>query len=167
MLSLSRKADYALVALAGLAADRGSGASARDLADRLHLPLPALRNILKRLTQQGLLASTQGPRGGYRLARRPGEITIAQLVEAIDGPARITMCCPADPAADRPRCHLEPSCRIKEAVRHLNSGLVEFLESVTLADIVDGSVLAPKIAIADIVPAPRPAGEGGGLGQFV
>ena len=67
MLSLNRKTDYALVALAGLcAADQRL--SARDLAGRLQLPLPVLRNILKVLTQRGVLRSEQGSRGGYRLA---------------------------------------------------------------------------------------------------
>ncbi len=146
MLSMSRKADYALVALAGLADHELAGPSARDLADELHLPLPALRNILKRLTQQGFLTSTQGPNGGYHLARRPEQITLGQLVEAIDGTVQLAMCCPVPAGVEQPQCQLEASCRIKESVRQVHSGLVNYLDQVTLADIASarvGSALNP------------------------
>ncbi len=154
MLSMSRKADYALVVLAGLVDHELAGASARDLADKLHLPLPALRNILKRLTQQGFLTSTQGPKGGYRLARRPEEITLGQLVEAIDGPVHLAMCCPVPAGVEQPQCQLEASCRIKESVRQVHSGLVNYLDQVTLADIASarvGSALNPVGVIAENV----------------
>ncbi len=146
MLSLSRKTDYALVALAGLVDHELTGSSARDLADELHLPLPALRNILKRLTQQGFLTSTQGPKGGYRLARRPEKITLGQLDEAIDGPVQLAMCCPVPADSEQPQCQLEPSCRIKATVRQVHNGLVNYLDQVTLADITSaglGSALDP------------------------
>ncbi|MHC4106885.1 MAG: RrF2 family transcriptional regulator [Planctomycetota bacterium] len=155
MLSLSRKTDYALVALAGLVDHELAGSSARDLADELHLPLPALRNILKRLTQQGFLTSTQGPKGGYRLARRPEEITLGQLVEAIDGPVHLAMCCPVTVSAEQPQCELEPSCRIKATVRQVHGGLINYLDQVTLADIVAarvGSALVPAAADGGVIP---------------
>ena len=139
MLSLSRKADYGLVALAGLAA-RSDTASARELSDSLHLPLPALRNILKRLTGHGILISTQGPQGGYRLARRPDKITLGQLVEAIDGPVRLVRCCPGPAGEDEPRCQLEDSCRIKGAVQQVHRDLIDYLDRLTLAHIVSASV---------------------------
>ena len=140
MLSLSRKADYALVALAGLARQESVAASARELSDTLHLPLPALRNILKRLTGHGLLISTQGPQGGYRLARRPDEITLGQLVEAIDGPVRLVRCCPAPGGEAEPRCQLEDSCRIKGAVQQVHNHLIDYLDRLTLAHIVSASL---------------------------
>ncbi len=148
MLSMSRKADYALVVLAGLVDHELAGSSARDLAHELHLPLPALRNILKRLTQQGFLTSIQGPKGGYRLARRPEEITLGQLVEAIDGPVHLAMCCPVPAGAEQPQCQLESSCRIKESVRQVHNGLINYLDQVTLAD----------IAAAGVGPALNPVG---------
>ena len=82
----TRKTDYALVALAGLAHEDAAPASARDLAEQFHLPLPVLRNILKLLTMHGLLISTRGPNGGYRLAREPRKITLRQVIEVIEGP---------------------------------------------------------------------------------
>ncbi|MHC4786796.1 MAG: RrF2 family transcriptional regulator, partial [Planctomycetota bacterium] len=105
----TRKTDYALVALAGLARrDRGSS-SARDLADELGLPLPVLRNILKLLTSHGLLVSSRGPSGGYQLATPPQEITLAQVIEVIEGPVQLVRCC-ATTGGDQPECGLVESC---------------------------------------------------------
>ena len=98
---LTRKTDYALVALAGLARHPAAYASARDLAGQLQLPLPVLRNILKQLAAAGLLASTRGPSGGYKLAvdsvgAGVGETVLVldegnsarQLLEVEDAPVR-------------------------------------------------------------------------------
>lgn len=142
MLSLTRKTDYALVALAGLAAkwpDGGGGASAHELAERLDLPLPALRNILKALARGGVVASTQGVSGGYRLARSAEHITLSDIVQAVQGPVRLALCC-SDSADDHGNhiCRLEDSCRIKATVRGVHHRLMEFLGQVTLAQIASG-----------------------------
>ena len=143
---LTRKTDYALVALAGLARHPAAYASARDLAGQLQLPLPVLRNILKQLAAAGLLASTRGPSGGYKLSRPQGDISLADVVAAIEGPMQLAMCCPVHPG-DEPRCRLEDSCHIKSRVRHVHEGLVQYLHQITLADIADdaGSVPAPIV----------------------
>ncbi len=136
MLSFTRKTDYALVALAGLAIQAPAAESAHELASRLNLPLPALRNILKELAHHGLVASTQGSAGGYRLARPADEITLSDVVEAIEGPARLAMCCGG--AVDEPdhHCRLEDSCRIKSAIRGIHRRLQSVLDQVTLAEII-------------------------------
>ena len=83
MIVLTRKTDYALVAMAHLAHHPGEEgiSSARDIADRYHVPLPVLMNILKTLNREGLVISVRGARGGYRLARPalPYESTMAVL----------------------------------------------------------------------------------------
>ncbi|MHC4419863.1 MAG: RrF2 family transcriptional regulator [Planctomycetota bacterium] len=130
----TRKTDYALVALAGLARrDRGSS-SARDLADELGLPLPVLRNILKLLTSHGLLVSSRGPSGGYQLATPPQEITLAQVIEVIEGPVQLVRCC-VTTGDDEPECRLLESCLIKGNVRKVQESLVDFLNRVTLAQL--------------------------------
>ena len=134
---LTRKTDYALVALAGLARQGNAGCSARDLAEQLHLPLPVLRNILKRLTTQRLLASTRGPRGGYRLARSPQGITLAEVIRAIEGPVQMVMCCPRPAGEAEPRCQLEDSCLIKGNVRNVHDELMRFLDRITLAQMTE------------------------------
>ena len=74
MLRLSKKADYALMAMKHLAAaagDRGSS-SAREIAEQYDIPIELMAKVLQRLVRRGLLASQQGTRGGYQLARRAG-----------------------------------------------------------------------------------------------
>ncbi|TVQ33399.1 MAG: Rrf2 family transcriptional regulator [Phycisphaeraceae bacterium] len=146
MLSLTRKTDYALVALVSLSEDPGRARSARSLAESLRLPLPALRNILQDLARAGLLESAHGAGGGYLLARRADEISITCVVEAIEGPVRLTLCC--GPHA-RPRkgqdpepvpCRLEDSCRIKGAIRQVHMNVVSMLSGVTVEHLATGEV---------------------------
>jgi Rrf2 family protein len=121
MFSLTRKTDYAIVALAGMARPDADRISSRGLAERYELPLPLLRNILKQLMNAGLVASTRGPQGGYRLAREPEQITLAELVEAIEGPVQLAVCCrPEEDAAGQATCELEGSCEVQQPVRHDN-----------------------------------------------
>lgn len=150
MLSLTRKTDYALVALASLACPPKRGqkngatelvrASAHDLADELHLPLPVLRNILKTLAQHGLLSSTQGSSGGYGLARPATDITLADVIEAMEGPMRLAVCCPIAEGETEQHCFREDSCKIKATVRRVHDSLRQFLDTVSLADIASDRV---------------------------
>ena len=93
MLRFTRQADYAIVLMTNIAASPRESHTARELALGAHLPLPMVSKILKVLTREGLLASHRGVKGGYRLARRPAEVTVAVLVTAIDGPIAITAQC--------------------------------------------------------------------------
>lgn len=143
MFTLTRKADYALVALTGLADHDPERLSTRELAGRLQLPLPALRNILKDLCHHGLVTATHGARGGYRLARGPGEITVAQIVEAIEGPMKFARCCPhPGEAEESPACRLARSCRIKAAIRQMHGRVIEVLDQVTLRDLAAAGAAA-------------------------
>ncbi|MCH7527607.1 MAG: Rrf2 family transcriptional regulator [Planctomycetes bacterium] len=73
---MTRKTDYALLAMAELARRTPTMLSVREMSQHLRLPLPALTNILKQLTRSGLVSSTRGPNGGYRLARDSDRITL-------------------------------------------------------------------------------------------
>lgn len=140
MLSVTRKFDYALVALVELTI-RGTGtASARELAEQLHVPPRALTNILNRLTHDGLVISVRGSIGGYALARHPEEITLAELMEAVEGPIRLTRCCPADGEAKKPKCDRESLCRVRESMHQVHAGLKDFLAQVTLSDLASDRV---------------------------
>jgi Rrf2 family protein len=88
MLRLSKKADYALMAMKHLAtrSDAGS-ASAREIAEAYDIPIELMAKVLQRLARRGLLTSHQGTRGGYRLGRGPAAISVADIIQAIDGPA--------------------------------------------------------------------------------
>jgi len=93
MLRLSKKADYALIAMKHLAlrGDTGSS-SAREIAELYAIPIELMAKVLQRLVRRGLLASHQGTRGGYQLARMPALISVADVIQAIDGPVTVTAC---------------------------------------------------------------------------
>lgn len=144
MLALTRKTDYALVAMAELARRVPSLVSAREIAQSVRVPLPVLTNILHLLLRRGLVVSTRGARGGYRLARGPERISLEDLIEAIEGPFRLTICCPSrQPLEDQP-CDLEPTCRIRGSVRQVHRTLHQFLSGVTLNQIICDTV--PPVA---------------------
>ena len=153
---LTRKTDYALVALAGLARSGDDAASARDLAYQYNLPLPVLRNILKVLATHGLLTSSRGPTGGYRLARLPREISLAEIVTAIEGPMQLVTCCPTGSDAMDHACQLEDSCLIKLNVGRVHDRLIGFLHEVTLDQIApDAAVATGTVAVLRSEPATR------------
>lgn len=109
--------------------------SARKLAEQVGLPLPVLTNILHHLLQFGLVASTRGARGGYCLARRPEEISLREMIEAVEGPTKLTMCCTTDQevaADDSQQCEIEDSCRIKGPVQRVHESLRSFLSDIDL-----------------------------------
>ena len=90
MLSLSKRADYALLALSHLAVTRASDplrlVNAKELAEQYDLPVELLAKILQTLAKNGIVASHPGPTGGYKLQRPPAEITIAEIIAVLDGP---------------------------------------------------------------------------------
>lgn len=139
MLALTRKTDYALVALAVLS-KASAPLSARALADKAHLPRPVLRNILKELTRGGILNSTQGAAGGYSLARPASDISLAEVVHQIDGPVRIARCCPIEAGHDEQKCRLEDSCMIKSSVRQLHETVMRVLAGVSIEQIASNTV---------------------------
>jgi Rrf2 family protein len=137
MLSLTRKTDYALVALAYLAGRRAEGTepvSAKQIAKMFGLPVALLMNILKELVQAGVLCSTRGSRGGYELAGEPGRITLLEIVTAMEGPMRLAPCTDGLPIVGQ-GCRLSEDCPIRGPVRSLHRRINRFLEEVTLKDL--------------------------------
>lgn len=144
MLALTRKTDYAMIALAHMAQDPDGCCSAREIATRYHVPLPLLMNILKLLTRQGLARSARGPRGGYTLAQPASEITLYDVIRAVEGPIQLVQCVDHKPEdADNPLkvagCGLIPVCPVHSPIQLVHNKLVEFLSNVTLADVVTSS----------------------------
>ncbi|HUU98544.1 MAG TPA: Rrf2 family transcriptional regulator [Phycisphaerae bacterium] len=133
MLSLTKKTEYALIAVCHLARSQREVVSARDIAARSAVRLPLLMNVLKALNQSGLLASVRGARGGYRLAVPAKTITLAALIAAVEMPVRLVRCAPPRVAA-RPRCELSESCPIRAPVHKLHGMLNNLLTQVTVAD---------------------------------
>jgi len=147
MLSFTRKTDYALVALARLAEQatdqREEVLSARQIGTQYGIPLPLLMNILKELVKGGLVRSTRGAQGGYLLAQSPSDITVARVIESIEGPVKFLPCCEENETMACRECRIHPRCPITDSVRALNGFLNEYLNRVTLADLVAGKVQTP------------------------
>lgn len=136
MLKFSRRIDYALVALAHLArAGDRIPISAKEIADAYRLPRPLLSNIMKHLCREGIVTSVRGVRGGYRLERPASEITLGDLVEALDGPVRLTLCASTVGAP----CAIEGSCPVRTPIRRFHETIGEVLAGVTLADLSAGT----------------------------
>ena len=146
MLSLTRKTDYALVALGAMARHGWGTISAQDLSRRLGVPARLVTNVLNQLKHCGLVQSTRGSRGGYGLAKPAERITLTELIEAIEGPIRLAKCCGAEGEFDEDRCRLEESCLMKEPVRRLHVHLRDFFSQVTLHDLAWNTVVL-KVAV--------------------
>src|SRR6188508_1242202 len=111
MLRLSKKADYALIAMKHLAnKDTGpTSACAREIAEQYDIPIELMAKVLQRLVRTGLLVSTQGTRGGYTLSRPSASISVADVIEAIDGPFTVTAC-----SSDKHDCDQYSKCSIRD-----------------------------------------------------
>ena len=143
MLALTRKADYALVAMADLALQDPAVVSTSDIAGRLRMPLPILQVIMTKLARLGLVTSARGPRGGFRLSRPPTRITLADIIEAVEGPMRLTICCPPAPGSREPQCDIEDVCPIRDPVRKVHTLVEGCLSGVTLKELAYDEVQAP------------------------
>jgi Rrf2 family protein len=129
MLKLTKKADYALMAMKHLAenADRGAR-SAKDMADAYGIPPEALAKILQRLAKARLLHSQQGTNGGYTLARAAHTISAFEVIQAIDGPLFITSC-----VTVRGECGQSNRCNIREPLRKVNESIEAVLKRIKVS----------------------------------
>jgi Rrf2 family protein len=132
MLRLSKKADYALMAMKHLAVrhDAGGASSAREIAEAYEIPLELLAKVLQRLVRARLLVSVQGTRGGYRLGRLAAAIPVADVIQAVDGPVTVTACSPDDH-----RCEQYSKCSIRDPLWKIRGRILEALTTVTVADL--------------------------------
>jgi FeS assembly SUF system regulator len=129
MIRMSKQTDYGIVLLTHLASTPDASYSARELAAVMHLPLPMVSKILKLLTREGLLFSYRGPSGGYRLARQPNQITVAEMINALEGPFAF-MECIETPGT----CRQESFCPVRGNWYTINSTVVRALRGITLSD---------------------------------
>src|SRR3954470_2420799 len=140
MLRLSKKADYALIAMKHLAlrGDRGSS-SAREIAGLYDIPIELMAKVLQRLVRRGLLASQQGTRGGYQLARMPAQISVADVIQAIDGPVTVTACSTDEGSS----CEQFAKCNVRDPLWRVRERILSALGECTIAELA-----------ADIPPPP-------------
>jgi len=143
LLSFSRKTDYAMVAMAELAVEAPVCRSAMSIAAAVDAPPALLKNVLKALAGAGLLDAERGPFGGYRLARPASELSVLEIVEAIDGPVALARCCGPGESPREHGCIHSPRCRIQHAMRLMHAGLVEVLARTTVAHLIGPERSAP------------------------
>lgn len=131
MLRLSKKADYALMAMKHLAVRPDSAsASAREIAEEYNIPIELMAKVLQRLVQRGLLVSHQGTRGGYRIARASSTISVADIIQAIDGPLTVTACSTEDE-----NCEQYGKCNVRDPLWRIKDRIVAALSTCSLQEI--------------------------------
>jgi len=164
MLRLSKKADYALIAMNHLAQRQdGVSASARDIAERYDVPIELMAKVLQRLVRTRLLVSTQGTRGGYTLSRPSGLISVAEVIQAIDGPFTVTAC-----STEKHDCDQYAKCNVRGPLWQIRERIVSALEMVSLAEMAadsDPTIAAAELAVVRRSGATVSAGASSRQGQ--
>lgn len=167
MLSLTKKTDYALIALGYLAERRDRTVSAREISEFYSMPSALVMNILKMLHHAGYLTSQRGTKGGYRLMTDLETMTLYDLVDILEGPIRLTDCavpeldpylkamregCKADGNGNGHgngwRCKVRPNCPIIAPVQVLHCRLIEFLKQTRVKELL-------AMATPSVTPATR------------
>jgi Rrf2 family protein len=128
MLKINKNVEYALMSLVILGTENQLN-SAKNLAKKLKISIMLLRKILHQLASQDLILSVQGQKGGYRLKRRPDEITLKNVIEALEGRQRLVPC--LDGQVD---CNRSITCNIKLELTRINDKWQKLLETSTLRD---------------------------------
>ena len=129
-MRLSNLADYAVITMCQAATHCGDGrVSAAELASESGLPVPTVQRLVSRLTAAGLLRSVRGAGGGLQLARPAAAITVADIVEAVEGPIALTAC------IDAGDCDYEVGCTMKPHWPIINDALRGALAGITLAQL--------------------------------
>jgi FeS assembly SUF system regulator len=133
-MRLSHLADYAVVMMTAAARGPAGGRlSAAALAEETGVPLPTAQKLMGRLAVAGLLTSVRGAGGGFALARAAGAISLAEIIEAVEGPIAMTQCSGSEEASD---CALDSHCRVKPHMGIVSDAVRGALAAVSLDKLV-------------------------------
>jgi Rrf2 family protein len=132
MLKLSKKVEYALLAVQHMASRQGSVISAKDVALRFDISLALIAKVLQSLVRAGLVVSYHGTNGGYALARPAAMISIADVIEAIEGRQGAIVNCQDHTAGD---CCVSESCTIREPLSILQERITLTFATMTIAEL--------------------------------
>jgi FeS assembly SUF system regulator len=130
MLRMSKLTDYATVVMTYLARHSGRIHAANEIAAEVHLASPTVTKVLKMLAREGLLMSQRGTKGGYSLAREATRISIAEIIQAMEGPIGLTEC-----GSSPGLCTQESSCSIRGNWQIINEAVLQALGTVSLAQL--------------------------------
>ena len=160
-MRLSSLADYAVVMMSAAARHCGGVGrlNATSLANETGLPLPTVQKLVSRLSAAGLIESQRGTGGGFRLSRPPAAISLADIVEAVEGPIAMTAC--VDQGSHD--CCIEENCRVKPHWNAVNDAMRGALAGVSLASIASPLPLAGGVGGGPVssplsdIPSPSPS----------
>lgn len=141
MLRMSKLADYAFVILSHMASKEACTWSASLLSQQTSLPLPTVAKLMKLLAKASVVTAQRGAMGGYCLAYKAQEMTIAMIIEAVDGPISLTEC--AGEAKGSPcGCAVQGDCPVRESWGRVNRAIRASLEKVYLSDLLPNGASA-------------------------
>jgi len=134
-MKLSSRTEYAVRAMAELALMHGSDpVSLREIAARQDIPEKYLEQLFRQLRKAGLINGVRGAQGGYSLAGKPSDITVGDIMRAVDGPIAVCSCAAEGEGDDD--CERKPHCAAHPVWARLQSGIVSILDSTTLYDML-------------------------------
>jgi len=128
---ITRETDYAVRTVLYLAREVDRTANVAEVARAMHIPKTFLAKILQRLSKKGILVSTRGVKGGFRLAKKPSDISLLDIMEAIQGPAGINLC-----VIDSKKCRLSPHCSVHPVWVDIRKEVERRLQKQTIASLV-------------------------------
>lgn len=138
MVRISRLTDYGVLLMSVMAARPREVHNAAEVAAEARLPLPTVSKLLRVLARQGLLVSHRGAKGGYSLAQAPDRITVASVIQALEGPIGLTLCA----VESHGDCEHEPLCRVRRHWHKINRAIRTALEGITLSEMATPAVQA-------------------------
>ena len=152
-MRLSSLADYAVVLMSAAARHCGHARiNAAQLAEETHIPLPTVQKLVSKLSAAGLLRSVRGAGGGFKLARPAAAVTLADIIEAIEGPIAMTACC----ETGRHDCGMEGSCSVQPHWAQVNDAVRGALAGVSLTSLTR----SPTPFVSSVVERQVAAGMG-------
>jgi FeS assembly SUF system regulator len=128
MLRISKLTDYAILVMVELSRE-GEMLSAQALAERIHVETPTASKVLKLLAGNGLLQSYRGPSGGYQVSRSASDISVAEVIAAIEGPIAMTEC-----SVEEGLCSQEDNCDLRSNWQRISLAVAQALRDVSLAE---------------------------------
>lgn len=145
MLRISKLTDYGTVVLGYLARHTGGVCSAAEVSGATGIAVPTVSKLLKSMARAGLVTSTRGANGGYQLARAAGDISAADVIDALEGPVSITECSSADS-----HCDFEDICNVGGTWQRINVAIRRALEDVSLVDLTHAKNPLPRFHFAGL-----------------
>lgn len=147
MLRFNKKTEYALLAIEHMALSEHHGAlttSTREISEAYHIPYPLLAKVMQKLANKGFIKSIQGTKGGYLLAKKPIDISVADVISVFDGPVAVAECF----KDTKINCPQWSDCLIKDPFYELNHKIQLLLSQTTVADLaVRREGIAPAIKV--------------------